>query len=1018
MACPARHHHLLHDVLSRIVRSWDLDDTAAIDDADAAESAAALTAEVLAADPVDPRALIALGWFHWSRYQAGKQRDRSALQASTDFLVPCFLTGAEPLPDPLRPLLADLAMSAISDRTPAHSPGQAADTMLWRRILEATPVRHPHRARRLLGLGISVLHQFVATEDLADIDEAIAAFGRAVGAAADEVDADYLAPLGFEPAAPAPADPAILRAAALNLTTALGHRASSTDTSVDIADAVLTTLAATRSENQTADLSELAMVFASALADVDEPASSKTTLTTAINLLEHAAAHTRQPAVRTRCLTRLSSTLLDRYNIGRDSADLERALSAGYEALNNSSAPEQLWVDAAATVVEAHLVAFQRTRATTHLDDAVALARTVLALPSGDQHAVGQTVIAAHLAEALHRRYETERADADLDDAIALWQSPATAPSTTLQRSWHAHKLSSALLDRFDRDQQPDDLRLAVDAAYEAADTLPEAHPDRGWHLTLLGIALRARYRADGADHDRLAAGDAFAAAVHCEAAPAAVRIGAARPAAALLTTAAERVADLLETAVGLLDAAIPDDITPADQQHIMSDFLSLSSDAAAAILEYDRGRTGAERAARVLELGRTVLLRKRTGAAAAHPTPDRVTPAALTAAQLRAAADEGPIVVVNVARQRCDALLVQTGGVSALALTTLTRSALIAQLLIFYRAIYNSSDDRLTLADRRAAQVTIHEVLEWLWDHVAESILDELDLRGPPADGRWPRLWWAPGGLLGLLPLHAAGYHRRGTEPGARTVLDRVVSSYTTTVAALLAVRGHDTPGAADGALVVAMPHTPGQAPLSHARTEARIVADLLADVECCLDGDTTTHAVVAALQRFTIVHLACHTTIDADDPSNSRLLLADHQRDPLTVARLCQLRLHRCGLVYLSACETAFAVSVRLLDESIHLAAAMQASGCPQIVATLWLVNDELGVDVAAHFYRNLTIANRETVDPGAPRRHFTPRCASSARNAPRCPRCGRPTPTPALRPKLHAPSALGGDCLAIMT
>src|SRR6185436_5751086 len=41
------------------------------------------------------------------------------------------------------------------------------------------------------------------------------------------------------------------------------------------------------------------------------------------------------------------------------------------------------------------------------------------------------------------------------------------------------------------------------------------------------------------------------------------------------------------------------------------------------------------------------------------------------------------------------------------------------------------------------------------------------------------PRIWWAPGGLLGSLPLHAAGVATDG-------VIDRVVSSYTPTISAL----------------------------------------------------------------------------------------------------------------------------------------------------------------------------------------------------------------------------------------
>ena len=80
----------------------------------------------------------------------------------------------------------------------------------------------------------------------------------------------------------------------------------------------------------------------------------------------------------------------------------------------------------------------------------------------------------------------------------------------------------------------------------------------------------------------------------------------------------------------------------------------------------------------------------------------------------------------------------------------------------------------------RRDLEATLSQVLEWLWDTVAEPVLAALGFDDAPEEGQpWPRLWWCPTGLLTLFPLHAAGYH--GTADGhARSVLDRVVSSYT----------------------------------------------------------------------------------------------------------------------------------------------------------------------------------------------------------------------------------------------
>jgi CHAT domain len=59
--------------------------------------------------------------------------------------------------------------------------------------------------------------------------------------------------------------------------------------------------------------------------------------------------------------------------------------------------------------------------------------------------------------------------------------------------------------------------------------------------------------------------------------------------------------------------------------------------------------------------------------------------------------------------------------------------------------------------------------------------------------------------------------------------------------------------------------------------------------------------------------------------------------QPDPKDAAQPAQGR----DLAFLSACQTA-AGSVRLLDEAIHLAAAMQFVGYRHVIATLWTIDD----------------------------------------------------------------------------
>src|SRR5271155_5103814 len=116
-----------------------------------------------------------------------------------------------------------------------------------------------------------------------------------------------------------------------------------------------------------------------------------------------------------------------------------------------------------------------------------------------------------------------------------------------------------------------------------------------------------------------------------------------------------------------------------------------------------------------------------------------------------------------------------------------------------------------------------ILEILEWLWDVLAEPVLRRLGHDGLPAEtGNWPRVWWCPTGILSLLPIHAAGYHR-GDRLGD-SVLERVISTYTSTIRALKHSREIMKEYRNDGNVyIAAMPITPNNmAPLGLATPQA----------------------------------------------------------------------------------------------------------------------------------------------------------------------------------------------------
>ncbi|MFJ9121903.1 CHAT domain-containing protein [Streptomyces sp. NPDC102394] len=364
---------------------------------------------------------------------------------------------------------------------------------------------------------------------------------------------------------------------------------------------------------------------------------------------------------------------------------------------------------------------------------------------------------------------------------------------------------------------------------------------------------------------------------------------------------------------------------------------------------------------------------------------------------ELLSAAAEGPVVVVNISRWRCDALVVTTAGVTACHLPGLDAAQveewaadhLAAQHRVdqAHAALHRARTTRLNLAAVRAehdgrnevrqatrhAETTLERVLGLLWDRIVEPVLAHLAETGaaPPAGrpahgaspagaGRpttpeesgadvAPRLWWCPTGALALLPLHAAGHYEpspdaAGVVAGPRTLLDRFTCSSVPTVRALARARSaprHHTgePGTAGagGMLMVAMPETPGQPPLPEVAEEQALLRTLFpaAFLTVRMPPEATRAVVREDLRRHAWVHVSCHGTQDLDAPSSGGLLLVDGM---LTVADIGAGQ-HRGEFILLSACRTVTG-GRGLPDEAISLGAALHYSGYRHVVGTQWSV------------------------------------------------------------------------------
>lgn len=344
-----------------------------------------------------------------------------------------------------------------------------------------------------------------------------------------------------------------------------------------------------------------------------------------------------------------------------------------------------------------------------------------------------------------------------------------------------------------------------------------------------------------------------------------------------------------------------------------------------------------------------------------------------------------GPVVVLNVSTLRCDALIVTRDTVRVVPLPRLTAREAHTRAVGLLTTLHEAdrAGGAAAVAARMVREQTLLDVLEWLWEVVAAPVLEALGLTAPvPPDGPWRRLWWCPTGPLALLPLHAAG---RAPEPGSHrpppgdSVLDRVISSYASTLRSLVPAAVRPGAGYADraGKLTVTVAEAPGLPVLHGVRREAETVARLSpVRPHVRLDGpEATRDSVRTALARCAWAHVACHGSQNLMSPSRSGLRLHDGL---LTVAEFAAAGTGGPGeLVYLSACDTAMG-GVEVPDEAVTLAHAFQFTGFRQVVATLWSVEDGVAVRTAEDFYTRLAGAARTEPVPAAEALHHAVRAA----------------------------------------
>jgi CHAT domain-containing protein len=312
------------------------------------------------------------------------------------------------------------------------------------------------------------------------------------------------------------------------------------------------------------------------------------------------------------------------------------------------------------------------------------------------------------------------------------------------------------------------------------------------------------------------------------------------------------------------------------------------------------------------------------------------------TIQDVQQAARADPLVYLAAAAPGGLALVVRGDDVVHVPLDRMTADAVATQVTAFLEAHAAYRDD--PPRGLAAWDETLSQTSQWLWDDVMGPVTAELS-------GAAGAVLIA-GGLLGLLPLHAASTRDEQAVTGRRYLLDELAVSYVPNARALAAARAVAELQPARHLVTVTDPPRPDSLrPLPLAPVEAAAaLAAFAGSAELIAGPAATAGAVRAALENADVAHFACHGIAELDSPLDSRILLAGP--DDLRLRDLLAMRLH-LRLAVLSACETS-APGTDLPDEVVSLPTGLLQAGVGGIVASMWAVPDRPTAMLMTEFYR----------------------------------------------------------------
>ena len=307
----------------------------------------------------------------------------------------------------------------------------------------------------------------------------------------------------------------------------------------------------------------------------------------------------------------------------------------------------------------------------------------------------------------------------------------------------------------------------------------------------------------------------------------------------------------------------------------------------------------------------------------------------------LRSAAAHGPVIIVNHSKWRSDIIILLYNYPPSLLPTSDD----------FYARAEDLKDQlstaRKECLDSKEYEDALTFVLKTLYDLVGRPVIQRLHELNVPEQSR---IWWCPTSVFCSLPLHAMG-PIRSDNPHKLYFSDLYIPSYTPTLSALIesrkpGSRSFDKPSI----LLVAQPDEF----MPRAWDEISLIRHLNTTVATLISKRATPSVVLKHLQDHRFAHFSCHGILEMGKPFDASFKLYQGQR--LTLLDIIRSRLPSAEFAFLSACHTAELTEESIVNEGLHLSAAVQYSGFRSVVGTMWAMADVDGQVLVKHFYSSV--------------------------------------------------------------